>query len=65
MKQFICIWGDWGHPNCYDPQHKEVDESYFTLENGYNNEAIENINNLEAGQKWDDENGGHLVVRFK
>lgn len=47
MKQFIIAWGAG-----YDHAHKTVGEEFFTNDNGFDDEDIENILEQTVGEAW-------------
>jgi hypothetical protein len=66
-KVFVCKWGDWDEfaMNSYQPKTLEVDLTFFSDGNGYEEEDIEAVQTLEVGQTYDEVYGNHTITRIK
>jgi hypothetical protein len=67
-KIFLCKWGSWDEyaMNSYSPDKtQEVDMDFFSDENGYEEEDLEAISNLEVGQVYNEVYGNHTIERLK
>ena len=65
MKQFLCIWDKVVFHTENITEIKGIE--FFTLENGYSKEEIENINNMEVGDIYNLPSyyNQHIITRVK
>ena len=65
MKQFLCIWDKEIFHTENITEIKGIE--FFTLENGYSKEEIENINNMEVGDIYNIPTypNQHIITRIK
>lgn len=66
-KIFHCIWThkDSQAVNSYDEDEREEPAAFFSEDNGYTKEDIEEINKLSVGKTYNCEYGNHSVRRIQ
>ncbi len=62
--KFLAKWGNWDKkaPNSYPESEQKVTIDFFTEDNGYTEEDINEIKSLTAGQYYEVSYGNHIVT---